>query len=548
MQTGVSAAPGTALRSDLIAVGIITGALVLFVGLGGRVLPEVLRALFAGGPQVPPTLSAALLLNLALVLFAWRRCRELRQQALARVAAENHAQAAATTDFTTGLLNRAALTDRADRLLASKSELALLVLDLDHFKKVNDHYGHAAGDEVLRRVGEVINRNTPSGACSGRLGGDEFAMLVAGPHARPESVTLLAQRLVADLGQPVPVAGGVAQIGVSIGISDSAGESLDFPHFLRRSDIAMYEAKKAGRNRCTWFNDAMEAQVRRQSQLEADMREGIPAGDFVPFYQPQFNLASGDLHGFEVLARWNHPLEGLLEPDEFISLAEGTGLIGPLSLSVMRQALLQARAWRPGLMIAVNVSPVQLKDRLFSQRVMKVLAETGFPAPRLELEITESAIFEDSDQALETIKSLKAIGVTISLDDFGTGYSSLAQLQNLPFDRIKIDKSFVLSMLQNEESAAIVSAITTLGESLKLPITAEGIESELILSQLSKIGCSEGQGWLYGKPLPGADVSLSFPEIMVAPSGKAARGSAPEKASSFIPERRDTRRRGTKAA
>ena len=539
---------GGALRTDLVAGGIITCALILFVALGGEVLPRVLDALAFGGPEVPPALCAALLLNVALVLFAWRRCRELREQGQARAAAEDQAHALATTDFTTGLLNRATMTAAADRLLASGDGVALLVLDLDHFKKVNDHYGHAAGDEVLRRVGELISASTPQGGYCGRLGGDEFGVLLAGASAQPAAVTEMAERLVCRLGEPMRVAGGVAQIGVSIGISESSTGKMDFAQLLRRSDIAMYEAKKAGRNRCAWFNSRMEAQVQRQSQLEADMREGIPAGDFVAYYQPQFNIETGEIHGFEVLARWNHPTEGVLEPVQFIALAEGTGLIGPLSLSVMRQALAEARSWNSNLMIAINVSPVQLKDRLFSQRVMKVLAETGFPPRRLELEITESAIFEDTDQALEIISDLKEMGITISLDDFGTGYSSLSQLQNLPFDRIKIDKSFVLSMLDNEESAAIVSAITTLGASLKLPVTAEGIETELIRTHLSGIGCSEGQGWLYGKPLPAEDIRTSFPDIFTAAEAPAPQPAPPEPGISFVAERRDIRRRGASRA
>ncbi|HEX8641233.1 MAG TPA: EAL domain-containing protein [Allosphingosinicella sp.] len=538
----------TALRADLLAGGVIVAALILFVTLGGRVIPNALRSLFLGGPEVPPSLSAALLLNVALVLFAWRRCKELRQQALARVVAEKEAQAAVMTDYTTRLPNRAALSHAAERLLASHTQLALLVLDLDHFKKVNDHYGHGGGDEVLRWVGDRVKATAPIGACSGRLGGDEFAVLVSGLDAQSRAVTLLAERLVSALSEPVRISGGVTQIGVSIGISYPRDGDVHFSDFLRRSDIAMYEAKKAGRNRIAWFNSEMEDLVRRQSQLEADMRDGIPAGDFVPFYQPQYKIGSGELHGFEVLARWNHPDEGLMEPLQFISLAEGTGLIGPLSLSVMRQALRQAREWQPDLMIAVNVSPVQLKDRLFAQRVMKVLTETGFPAQRLELEITESAIFEDCDQALETINSLKAIGVTVSLDDFGTGYSSLAQLQNLPFDRIKIDKSFVLSMLHNDESAAIVRAIATLGESLKLPITAEGIETESILAHLVSIGCSEGQGWLYGKPLPADKVAQTFPEVVGAEGLTASLPARAQEAVSFIPERRDGRRRGSAKA
>jgi EAL domain-containing protein (putative c-di-GMP-specific phosphodiesterase class I) len=276
---------------------------------------------------------------------------------------------------------------------------------------------------------------------------------------------------------------------------------------MRRSDIAMYEAKRSGRNRTVWFDKSMEDELQRRNKLEADMRIGITAGQFVPFYQPQIDLVTGEIHGFEVLARWRHPTQGLVEPISFIPVAEATGLIGPLSMSVMRQALTETLTWDERLMIAVNLSPIQLKDSLLPQHILKLLSETGFPARRLELEITESALFEDLELALSTIEGLKNQGITISLDDFGTGYSSLTQLQALPFDRIKIDRSFVLSMMDNEESAAIVSAITSLGASLHLPVTAEGVETVAIQNSLKALGCAQGQGWHYGKPLPGAEIT-----------------------------------------
>jgi predicted signal transduction protein with EAL and GGDEF domain len=278
---------------------------------------------------------------------------------------------------------------------------------------------------------------------------------------------------------------------------------------MKRSDIALYEAKRLGRNCFVWFDNEMERQLESRTRLEAEMRAGIENNEFIPFYQPQINLADGALKGFEVLARWVHPSRGLLEPTEFIGIAEATGLISALSSSVMYQALRETRSWPGDLTIAINVSPVQFRDPLLDQRILKILTDTGFPAARLELEITESSIMDDQEQALATVESLKNSGVSISLDDFGTGYASLTQLQSLPFDRIKIDRSFVAALLSDAQSSAIVTTIASLGRSLNLPVTAEGVESEDVRKRLQNLGCVDGQGWLWGKAVP-ADLARAL--------------------------------------
>jgi EAL domain-containing protein (putative c-di-GMP-specific phosphodiesterase class I) len=268
----------------------------------------------------------------------------------------------------------------------------------------------------------------------------------------------------------------------------------------------MYSAKRAGRNCSVWFDKAMEKELFDRTQLESEIREGITEGEFIPYFQPQISLETGDLTGFEVLARWNSPSRGLVEPDAFMSAAEGSGLIGALSLSVMKQALVESRDWPAHLKIAVNVSPVQFRDPKLAERILKILTEVNFPPQRLEIEVTETALVEDRDQALAIVESLKNVGVTISLDDFGTGYASLSQLQSLPFDRIKIDKSFVSALVADPQSSAIVNSITTLGKALKLPITAEGVESTAVKEQLSAMGCGEAQGWLFGKAVPASAI------------------------------------------
>jgi EAL domain-containing protein (putative c-di-GMP-specific phosphodiesterase class I) len=261
----------------------------------------------------------------------------------------------------------------------------------------------------------------------------------------------------------------------------------------------------------------MELELARRSGIEADMRLGLAEGLFVPFFQPLIDIETGELGGFEVLARWQHPDRGIVEPNEFIPLAETIGLISELSFSVMRAALVAARDWPAHLTIAVNVSPVQFKDPILGQRILKLVHETGFPCQRLELEITECAIMEDADMALATITSLKNQGIRISLDDFGTGYASLSQLRSLPFDRIKIDRSFIASMIGDEQSDAIVQSIIALGRSLRLPITAEGIETSQIYARVKELGCTDAQGWLFGKAMTARDV-----EGLIAKTFKAA--------------------------
>jgi EAL domain-containing protein (putative c-di-GMP-specific phosphodiesterase class I) len=250
----------------------------------------------------------------------------------------------------------------------------------------------------------------------------------------------------------------------------------------------------------------MELDIARRNGIEADMRLGLAENRFVPFFQPLVDIGSGELKGFEVLARWQHPTRGIVEPEEFIPLAENVGLISELSLAVMRTALIAAKDWPDHLTIAVNVSPVQFKDPILAQRLLKLVKETGFPCQRLELEITECAIMDDAASALATITSLKNQGIRISLDDFGTGYASLSQLRALPFDRIKIDRTFIGALLGDEQSNAIVHSIVTLGKSLRLPITAEGIETSQIYARVRELGCTDAQGWLFGKAMSIGDV------------------------------------------
>ncbi|WP_010543283.1 putative bifunctional diguanylate cyclase/phosphodiesterase [Sphingomonas elodea] len=469
---------------------------VLALGITG-----VLALLFVQKDAPDGWLIGAQLLNLALILLC---CRRLSARAV-RARGTDRSQHFASRDPLTGFLNRhsliqegAAMFTRAQR---RHQAMAMLVLDLDRFKAISDLHGHETGDLLIRYIAAEIVDALPPMALVGKLGVDEFACGFPFDPDDPAAVERIAERIVTRLAQPFEVDGIPLHTGCSLGIGRSDFDCPGVEALLRIADIAMHQAQKAGRNRFAWFDPAMERALQARSALESGLRVAVPHQEIVPYFEQQVDLASGRLHGFEVLARWEHPNHGMIPPDRFIPVAEETGLIGDLSLSIMRQAFHAARDWDPGISLSVNISPVQLRDAWLAQKIIKVLTETGFPASRLEVEVTESALFDNLALAQSIVGSLKNQGVRLALDDFGTGYSSLAHLRALPFDRIKIDKSFILSIHDSADSAAIVQAIVRLGESLNLPITAEGVEDAAIEERLRALGCAKAQGWHYGRPL-----------------------------------------------
>lgn len=496
--------PAKAAQRDIMTGGIIVAAIIMFIGTGTSVVSSTIDLITGVGGGADNTLTVALLLNIALMLFGWRRYQDLTREVSERKAAEERAQILALRDPLTGFHNRRSLSENGAEMLAKairrQKSLAMLVLDLDNFKNVNDVHGHAIGDALLKAVAAEVAELMPPNSLAARLGGDEFACAFVFDTANPDIVERVAEAIVARLSQPFDADGIFAHISVSVGIAHSAADCETIDALTRRADIAMYEAKHQGRNRFAWFDASMEQNLKVRNEVESGMRVGIPRNEFVPYFEQQIDLTTGRLGGFEVLARWDHPTRGLVPPDSFIPIAEETGMIADLSMSVMRQALEEAKNWDQSLVISVNISPSQLKDPWLAQKIVKLLVETGFPANRLEIEITETSLFENLALAQSIVGSLKNQGIRLALDDFGTGYSSLAHLRALPFDRIKIDKSFVTSILENAESAAIVNAITRLGDSLGLPVTAEGIEDAAIEERLRQLGCHKGQGWHFGRP------------------------------------------------
>ena len=513
-------------RNDILTGGIVLAATVMFVGTGGQLVSSTIAMLSGVGGGADRTLTIALLLNIALILFGWRRYRDLTNEVTEHAAAEQRAQSLAIRDPLTGFYNRRAITEHGGALVARafrrQKAVALLMLDLDHFKNVNDVHGHAVGDALLKAVAAEIATIMPPSALTARLGGDEFACIFAFDHGHPDVVERVSQAIVSRLAQPFDADGVHVHISVSCGIARSESDCSDVDSLMRRADIAMYAAKHQGRNRHSWFDASMERELQARNELEDGMRRGIPAGEFVPYFEQQIDLTTGRLHGFEMLARWEHPTRGLISPEVFIPIAEETGMIADLSLAVMRLAFVESRNWDPSLTLSVNISPIQLKDPWLAQKIVKLLTETGFPATRLEVEITESSLFENLALAQSIVGSLKNQGIKLALDDFGTGYSSLAHLRALPFDRIKIDKSFVTSILDNAESAAIVNAIARLGDSLNLPVTAEGIEDGAIEERLRQLGCHKGQGWFYGRPTPIMQTRTLLAERNLLPNARIA--------------------------
>jgi len=483
--------------SHIITTCATAAAILLFVVLGSDVIARAIGG--AGVADSSSTLSVAFLLNIAIILFGWRRSKDLKEALDAYEAAARLADRNANTDPTTGLANRRELVRALDEALDTKSGV-FLVLDLDHFKRVNDLHGHLAGDKVLRLVAEAARDAAPADACCARTGGDEFAVLL--PAADAAAAEAIARNILDRLSVPSQIEGAQIQVTASIGLAHLSG-CTDDEAALRQSDVALYAAKRAGRNGFAWFDEELEREITDRLKLEEEIRRGIKAGEFVPFFQPLVDLDSREIIGFEALARWRSPGGVLLEADCFIEAAERTGLIGPLTFSVMDQALKEARGWPGHLKLAVNVSPVQFRDPLLAEHILKLLSESGFPPSRLEVEITEGALLEDREQVLTIIKSLKNVGISISLDDFGTGYASLAQVNRLPLDRIKIDKSFITTIVKSDQTAAIVNTIAGLGHNLDVPITAEGVESEQIRAALENFGCSEAQGWLFGRAISG---------------------------------------------
>lgn len=418
-------------------------------------------------------------------------------------------------DGLTGLSDRQWFRERLTAELRApeqENDVAVLMIDLDRFKAVNDSHGHPIGDALLQMVAERLRSVVRDGDLVCRLGGDEFAVIMPGAGA-PEAMGL---RLVDLLSRPYLVEGHVAVIGASIGIAVGPRDGADTASLVRAADLALYQAKEDGRQTVRLFKQEMDTRARARHALLDDLRRALALQQFEVHYQPQTNLGSRQLVGFEALVRWRHPELGLIPPDRFIPLAEEMGLIVGIGEWVLRKACLDAMSWPGQLSVAVNVSAKQLEDPKRLPRVVEAaLAASGLPAQRLEVEITESALVRYEQQALQVLHTLRAAGVRVSMDDFGTGYSSLSQLRSFPFDKLKIDRSFVRDLSNSDEAVAVIRAIAALGASLGMTTTAEGVETHAQETTVRNDGCTDMQGYLVSRPVPAEDVSTLIHNLTI---------------------------------
>jgi diguanylate cyclase (GGDEF)-like protein len=428
--------------------------------------------------------------------------------------AESHIAHMASHDALTDLPNRSSLLDRLSQLRSepggekaneSDPAAALLLLDLDRFKEVNDTLGHAAGDKLLRMVSERLRALLAKDDFAARLGGDEFAILH--PVTNAEDTAELARRVIDALVAPYDLEGHQANIGASIGISLAPADGADPEALLRSADLALYRAKGQGRGDFAFFESEMTAAAHNRRVLELELREALILGQFEAHYQPQINVRTGLVSGAEALIRWRHPVRGLVAPNEFIPIAEEVGLIVPIGEWIMRQACRDAARWREGMRVAVNLSAVQFRGGRLAEMVISALSAGGLVPGRLELEITESVLLEQTEVTLSTLHQLRTLGVRVSLDDFGTGYSSLSYLRSFPFDKIKIDRSFVREVTASTNGAAIVRAIASLGASLGMETTAEGVETKEQLDLIRAEGCTEVQGFYFSPARPVSELT-----------------------------------------
>ena len=428
--------------------------------------------------------------------------RDLRE----RRSAEDKIRYLAEHDGLTGLPNRNALQVKLlaalDRVEASGETLALFCVDLDHFKEANDLHGHLAGDAVLKEAARRLQGAISSPSFAARLGGDEFVVVQITDQDQPAAAAELAGELLEILKAPGRYEGQDLVMGASLGISLYPDDGRTREALLANADMALYRAKENGRGAYRFFKREMDETIRERRTLARELRQAIIDEHLIVHYQPLARASDGEVCGFEALVRWKHPVRGMIPPLDFIPVAEECGLIGPLGEWVLRRACADAAAWDKPLRIAVNLSPLQLNQPALPTLVHEILIQTGLSPARLELEITESALFKDYQRALDNLRRLKALGVRIAMDDFGTGFSSLSTLQSFPFDKIKVDKSFVENIHRDERATVIVRAVLGLGRSLNIPVVAEGVETEEQRQFLRDENCAELQGYAIGRPAP----------------------------------------------
>ncbi|MGL5115833.1 MAG: putative bifunctional diguanylate cyclase/phosphodiesterase, partial [Beijerinckiaceae bacterium] len=456
-----------------------------------------------GDPILERLVPVAVFSALAILIFAWLSYAHVKRVTQNMLSSEEKAQHLAGHDALSGLPNRLRFTEHLTALVGRVESdgvgLAVLFVDLDKFKEVNDTHGHAAGDQVIIGCAERMARQLRANDVLARFGGDEFAIIQTGVRT-PLDAEMLARRLIDSIRPAFQIGDAEAYVGASIGIALAPQNATDAAELMRLADIAMYRAKNSGRNRACFFEQRMDDTLRIRKVVEDDLRHAIVRNELELHYQPQVSADGSRIMGVEALVRWRHPTLGIIPPMEFIGIAEERGLIVQLGEWVIRRACLDAAGWE-GVTVACNVSAIQFRQTDFVQSVAHALRETGFDATRLELELTESVVVADADQAESSIMELRSMGVKLALDDFGTGYSSLIYLRRFAFDKIKLDKSFLDSLEDTGESAILVHSVVHLGRALGLTVTAEGVETQEQRRFLQAVGCHMLQGYLFARPM-----------------------------------------------
>ncbi|WP_406854023.1 EAL domain-containing protein [Alsobacter sp. KACC 23698] len=472
--------------------------------------------------RVLPAIAAALLAIGLFSAFMFAHVRTVTTELVTREAEATHL---ANHDRLSGLPNRAFFSDRLDvelsRLKESGEGLAVMFLDVDKFKDINDNYGHSAGDMLIRIVARRITGVLRGADTLSRFGGDEFAIIQTGVRSVNDCAAL-AHRILEAIREPVELNGALAYVGVSIGVAMAPDNGEDRDMLMRLADVALYRAKREGRNRYSFFELGMDETLRMRKMVEEDLRNALETGLVDVVYQPQFSPDGRKVLGVEALVRWTHPVHGPISPADFIPVAEQRGLIGMLGEYVLRRACRDGKRWK-NITVAVNVSPIQFRQKDFVGTVARIVQDEGMEAGRVELELTEGVLVDDADNAENAMMELRALGLRFALDDFGTGYSSLIYLRRFAFDKIKIDRSFLESMETTGESAILVHSVVHLGRALGLTVTAEGVETTEQQRFLQAVGCHQLQGFLFCKPVPAAKIDelLGLTSELRAP-GKAS--------------------------
>src|SRR5450432_4523700 len=455
------------------------------------------------------------MLSAAMMIYGFRRYQDLSREIKARTVAELEARNLARHDPLTGLPNRRFFEERLQEYLGAAGPqklLAVMMLDLDGFKVVNDTHGHAVGDKALSEFARRASVILRGEAFLARIGGDEFAIIMP-VVGTPADAASLARRVIAAVIEPLVMDTAIVQFGVGVGIAVSPNDGDQADDLMRRADRALYRAKATGRSTVRFFETEMDSVIERRALIECELRTAITANQIMPHYQPLVALEANRVIGFEALARWESESLGFIPPDVFILIAEETGLINELGDQLFRRACTDAKMWPADFVLAFNISAVQLRDPTLGLRLLAILGQTGFSPRQLEIEITETALVESVAVAQTVIDQLRQAGVRIALDDFGTGYATLSQLLSFHLDKIKIDRTFVSGLEKSDEGRVIVRAILGLAKGFGLTTTAEGVEEPGQLAYLKENGCTEGQGYLFSKAVPAEDIPALLREL-----------------------------------